>query len=156
MNRTEKLVNVVGFFLFVFAIFALGSCSEEVQYERTLKKSVKHYLTENLKDPSSLKDLEITYAILSQKDIKSFYEKQRQEYIENPLEVKSPISVKGEATIVMIQYRAKNSFGAYNKDIQTFRYWYPLPYPDALKPIDKHEAYLFDAMLRSSNKKVIK
>ena len=159
MNKTRPfklLLTGIKILFVTLVVIVLNSCSEKTKYERTLKNSIKQYLNENLKDPSSLKDLEITYAILSQKEINNFYEKQHKEYIEKPLEVKSPIKVRGEAAIVMIQYRAKNSFGAYNKEIQTFRYWYPLPYPDALKSIDEHEAYLFDAILKSSNKKVIK
>ncbi|MCQ2302198.1 MAG: hypothetical protein MJZ94_06190 [Bacteroidales bacterium] len=158
MNSSNLSLNVTRFVVFLLGIFVFSGCSEDSRYEKSLKKSINLYLDKNLKDPTSLKDLKITYAFLSQEDIDVFHDKQLEKYKTNPSETVLPLAtihVDKEA-IVLIDYRAKNSYGAYDQGMEAFKYF---PFGNEwidLQPLEKSELYLVDAMLNSSNKKSLK
>ena len=152
------ILNGIRILLVTIVFIAFSSCSEEAQYEKALKKAVIQYLNKNLKDPGSLKDLEISYAILSQEEIDAFRDKQLEEYKANPSETEFPLATLAneKEAIVLVKYRAKNSFGAYDKGLDAFKF---LPFGNELldlQSLKKYELYLLDAMYHSPNKKELK
>lgn len=92
------------------------ACDGLTTEERDIKKHITMYLEDNLHDPSSLKDLEITYAIVTDTVhdlcLAAISRGEKADYAG---------SVEGHV-IAIIEYRAKNAYGTYRKgeDIVTY------------------------------------
>ena len=155
MNVILRRKKFILFPLLLLCIF-YESCSESERYERKLKRDVMHYLDKHLKDPSSLKDLEIDYAILPEEEQRPFFENQLVDY-KNGNSTVYPISPSSETVVVVIKYRAKNSFGAYIQDFEALEY-NPSFSSDLMRirPLNDSQSYCLKAMLKSPNRKKIR
>lgn len=155
--RTTKFQTLT---FLVVSLFIIG-CTHEDSYERAMKKTLNSYFQEHLKDPSSLKDLEITYAQLTSDDVRPAW----QEQMDAPDEVIPElyyISLEGrsDGAVMIVSYRAKNSFGAYGQDMEAFKYFPErsdyIKEPAKLIPLAENEGFLIKSMLYSPSKKEIK
>lgn len=104
--------------LFTLAIVAMlfASCADMFlsEEERLVKKHITMYLEENLHDPSSLTDLEITYAVLTKDALDSLYYANIDEAIAKGERLGYPVGIQDDY-VVILEYRAKNAYGAYRK-----------------------------------------
>lgn len=132
----------------LLAVVCLAACTSESRYERKLKEVSVAHLKEQLKFPDSLKDVEITYATLSRKEVCDamgwVYS------IEDSDHTKTVVIVKGQA---------KNPLGVYGETLAAFTYYDSFIGKKGLNPcspITTNEGGLVEALLRSPNKKVIK
>lgn len=121
----KKLLTIA----FVAMLFA--SCADMFlsKEERLVKKHITMYLEENLHDPSSLKDLKIDYAVISD-TVHALFSKaiETEDYMPG-----STAMIEGKV-VAIIEYRAKNAYGAYRKgeDIVIFD-------ERAARLMDRHE-----------------
>lgn len=104
--------------LITLAIVAMlfASCADMFlsEEERLVKKHITMYLEENLHDPSSLTDLEITYAVLTKDALDSLYYANIDEAIAKGEHLGYPGGIEGDYAVIL-EYRAKNAYGAYRK-----------------------------------------
>lgn len=104
--------------LFTLAIVAMlfASCADMFlsDEERLVKKHITMYLEENLHDPSSLKDLKITYAKMTLDALDSLYYENIDEAIAKGERLGYPVGIQDDY-VVILEYRAKNAYGVYRK-----------------------------------------
>ena len=152
-------------FYVLFAVvisIALTTCTEDSKVDRKTKKEVKKYLQENLKDPDSLKDLVITYAPLTDEEIRNAWLKAMDDYESGKSDKLPALYITAfdgtrNNAVIMLKYRAKNSLGGYVNDLQVLKYSEDYSGKNVtLRPVLNDELYLFDAMLYSSKKKELK
>lgn len=100
--------------LITLAIVAMlfASCADMFlsRQERLIKKHITMYLKENLHDPSSLADLKIDYAVIGD-TVHALFRKaiETEDYMPG-----STAMIEGKV-VAIIEYRAKNAYGAYRK-----------------------------------------
>lgn len=104
--------------LITLAIVAMlfASCADMFlsEEERLVKKHITMYLEENLHDPSSLTDLKITYAKMTRDALDSLYYANYDEASAKGERLGYPGGIEDDY-VVILEYRAKNAYGAYRK-----------------------------------------
>ena len=151
------------FYLTIIALvgFTLTSCETGTPADKNIKKEVKQYLKKNLKDPDSLKDLVITYAPISDEEARNCWLAEIEKYEQKKTETQPALyslALRGKNTaIILIEYRAKNSYGAYTNGLEALKYGEDvLTGEKNIAPLKSDESYLLSAMLNSPNKKELK
>ncbi len=134
--------------IFLFAIVALvfSSCANMLltPEEREIKAQVKNYLKENLHDPSSLKDLKIHYALMTREGLDSLYWAKVEE-TKNSGERLAYIHGMAGDYLVVIEYRAKNAYGAYRIGYEAFRLTQEFdPKFNTLNPLSEDRSYVIN------------
>lgn len=131
--------------LLLFTIVALmcTSCANMLltPEEREIKAQVKNYLKENLHDPSSLKDLNIEYALLTKDSVRSLWEAELEK---GNCSLTSLPGLLEDKCALIVEYRAKNAYGAYRighelllYNTSSYREW-------QIKPLRSDQAYVID------------
>jgi hypothetical protein len=108
----------VFFVLFSLSALVFHSCSNLTPQERKMKKHITHYLKEELNDPQSLTDLTIDYAVMTDTLDDLWHAA-----MDRGDETEYPFYIKGKK-VAIVNYRAKNAYGAYRKGTDVYTYSY--------------------------------